>query len=517
MNFYFFIFFTLLSTIGNSQPKTHDRIGYVSQMSVFVESDLHLNDEIIYNPHDSIIWIKFPLLSPSIRMGTSFEAHTYSIIHRIDYLVGVKKISLQEVDYKIEGKGTVNTRWRKLKLNVNYNEKNQANYFIDTSLNEGQVLIISFKKPGGKVFQVFEFERRKNLPSVELFREVGDNDTTKGSLRSAIVKEKKYRDGFNELNDKLIQVDPSRYLELVFTNLSVNEDSSILYRLNTVHDSSAWQRTGHFTLLRNLKSNKTYFFKVKYVGSNSINEYVIKVSAHWYETILAITSFVAFALVVALSIFFIQMRVQWSNEKRKIEQVRYRLKAVQAQLNPHFIFNALSSIQSLVNNNDKQQANQYLARFSTVLRGALKNSEVIFIPLAEEVELLKDYLEIEQLRFQFSFNFAIDTAINLVDVEIPPMIFQPSIENAIKHGICGMGNKGVIDIQINKQAQGFLVTIFDNGHWQNKANGNGFGISLTKERIAVINEICNERQIQYKIDITENGTIAYFYFKNWFT
>ncbi len=354
------------------------------------------------------------------------------------------------------------------------------------------------------------------LPSIHLFREVGNNDTTKGSLRTAIVKEKKYSEGFNELDNETIMVAPNHYLELVFANQLVNKDSGILYKLSTGQDKGVWQRTGHFTLLRNLKSNQTYQLEVKYDGTDRVNKYVIKISAHWYQTPLAITGFGAFALIIILGVSFIQMRLKWKAEKRKIEQTRYKLKAVQAQLNPHFIFNALSSIQSLVNNDDKQKANQYLASFSTVLRGALKNSELIFIPLTEELGLLKDYLEIEQLRFRFSYSCSIDKAINPADVEIPPMIFQPSIENAIKHGIGGMGNKGIIDIQINKKDQGFDITIFDNGQWKNKMNGNGFGILLTKERIAGINELTKERQILYQIDAIENGTIVSFYFKNWF-
>jgi uncharacterized membrane-anchored protein YhcB (DUF1043 family) len=488
----------------------------VSQISIFVESDLHFNDEIVYHPKDNVIWIKLPVLSPTIRMGTSLNGHTYSIVHRIDNLVGLKKMSQEDVEYKIDGNNIANARWKSLKLDIDYNKKNSPNYFIDTSLKEGEVLRISFRKSSGKIFQVFEIERKKTFPSVQLFREVDDNDTTKGNLRSAIVKEKKFWQGFNEVEGKSIQIKPNKYLELIFTNQSINEDSSILYRLSTEKGVGVWQRTGHFTLLRNLKSNRTYLFDVKYDGTNRINKYEIKISSYWYQTSLAIISSAAVALIIALSIIFIRMRLKWKAEKRKIEHARYRLKALQSQLNPHFIFNALASIQSLVNNNDKQQANQYLAKFSTVLRGALKNSEVIFIPLAEELELLKDYLEIEQLRFHFSYNLTLDKAINPVDVDIPPMLTQPSIENAIKHGIGGIGNKGIIDIKIIKQDLGFKLIIFDNGQWQNKTNGNGFGISLTKQRIAVINEIDKERQIQYKIDITENSTTVCFNFNNWF-
>ncbi len=135
MKFYFFVFFTAISITGNSQPKVPDRIGYVSAISFFIESSLHCTDEIVYHPEEDIVWIKLPVLSSNVRMGFPLEGQTYSIIHRIDYLVALKQSSLQEAEYKIEGENASNAAWRKLKLNIDYDTAHPPNYFIDTLLS----------------------------------------------------------------------------------------------------------------------------------------------------------------------------------------------------------------------------------------------------------------------------------------------------------------------------------------------------------------------------------------------
>jgi len=96
------------------------------------------------------------------------------------------------------------------------------------------------------------------------------------------------------------------------------------------------------------------------------------------------------------------------------------------------------------------------------------------------------------------------------------MLFQPTIENAIKHGIGGKGVKGVIRIKITGQKNGFSVCIFDNGRWHNGPVNNGYGIGLTKDRIAAINEMNKERAIEYEINISAEGTDVCFKFNNWF-
>lgn len=498
--------------VGNSQPLSQNRIGYVSNFPFFVETDLYRANKITYYP-DSAVMIKLPVVSSRIRMGVFTQGITFSVVHTIDNTPTRSPVLLSVIDYKIQGNDISNTEWQRMSLN---DTGNSYKYFIDTSLQEGEKLNVSFKKPGGRIFQIIEIERETILPTIQLFRGVKSDDTTNKSLRMAIIKENKYLEGFIDLKEQSIQIEPTKSLELIFGNYSVNQDSSILYRLISEMDSGAWNRTGHFALLRNFKSNRRYVFEAKYYGSDAVSRYEIKIHPHWYQRSNTVIIFVASGLLLLLIISLIRSRTKWNKEKRKMEQFQYKLRSVQSQLNPHFVFNALNSIQSLVNNDKKQEANLYLTNFSNVLRGALRNSETVFIPLNEEIELLKNYLQLEQLRFQFEYNFKIDPLLNTGNIDIPPMLIQPSIENAIKHGINGKGKEGRIEISIFNKQEGFVISIFDSGKWQPASTEKGYGISLTKERILIINEVSKSREILYSTYIANNGTTVYFNFINWF-
>lgn len=511
LKFYLFVLFFLSCMVGTSQTVSQNRIGYVSNFPFFVETDLYRADKITYYP-DSPVLIKLPVVSSRIRLGFFSQGITFSVIHTIDNPQKRSPVLLSVIDFKIQGNDISKTEWQRMSLN---DTGNSYKYFIDTSLQEGEILNVSFKKPGGAIFQIIEIEREKILPFIQLFRGVSNNYTTKKSLRTAIVKEKKYLEEFNGLKEQAIQIEPAKCLELVFGNYSVNEDSSILYRLTSEKNSGAWQRTGHFALLRNFKSNRRYILEVKYNGSDAINRYEINILPHWYQTTEAKVTLIACLLLLILLSSLIRLRIKWNKEKRKMEQFQYKLRAIQSQLNPHFIFNALNSIQSLVNNDKKHEANQYLTNFSSVLRGTLRNSEAIFIPLAEEIELLNNYLQLEQLRFQFAYDFKIDPLLNTGNIDIPPMLIQPSIENAIRHGIKGRGNDGKIEISIVNKQDGFVISIFDSGKWLPATNKKGYGISLTKERILTINEANKSREILYSTDIADNGTTIHFHFVNW--
>ncbi len=510
--FHIFLLLFFCRETGNSQPVSQARIGYVSNYTFFVETDLYRADKITYYP-DSSVLINLPVVSSRIRLGFFSQGITFSVVHTIENPQKRSPVLLSVIDYKIQGNDIGNTEWQRMSLN---DTGNSYSYFIDTSLLEGEILKVSFKKPSGKIIQIIEIEREKILPFIQLFRGVSNNDTTRKSLRTAVVKEKEYFGGFNGLKEQAIQIEPANCLELVFGDFSVNEDSSILYRLTSEKDSGAWHRTGHFALLRNFSGNRRYILEVKYYGSDAINKYKINILPHWYQTTAAKVIIFACLLQFTLLISLIRLRIKWNKGKRRMEQFQYKLRAIQSQLNPHFIFNALNSIQSLVNNDKKHEANQYLTNFSSVLRGTLRNSEAIFIPLSEEIELLNNYFQLEQLRFQFAYDFRIDPLLNTGNIDIPPMLIQPSIENAIKHGIKGRGKDGKIEISIISKQDGYVISIFDNGKWLPATNEMGYGIALTKERILIINEAGKSREILYSTDIADNGTTIHFHFVNWF-
>jgi hypothetical protein len=193
---------------------------------------------------------------------------------------------------------------------------------------------------------------------------------------------------------------------------------------------------------------------------------------------------------------FVSIRVHKRRTARR-EAVRRlalerELKGIRAQLNPHFLFNAMGSIQNLVNSAQPEEANHYLSQFSSLMRQVLNHSQQEMIPLIDEIDLLNNYLELEALRHHFQWEIIIDPNIDVHNTEVPSMMLQPYVENAILHGMTGMGSEGKLNIKMDKLNQQILVTIEDNGLGIEKtlelqgtksAQNNGLGMKLTQERM----------------------------------
>jgi two-component sensor histidine kinase len=174
--------------------------------------------------------------------------------------------------------------------------------------------------------------------------------------------------------------------------------------------------------------------------------------------------------------------------KRQIQELE--IKAIRSQMNPHFIFNALNSIQSLINGRQYKEANIYLEKFSVLMRRVLNNSEKTFVSLSDELEAVSLYAELEKLRFDFVFDLSIEAGINSELIEIPGMIIQPLVENAILHGIAQKGAAGLLEIRISRAGIYLKVEVSDNGTgWREKEGRKpaGFGLKLVRERLHLLN------------------------------
>ncbi|WP_373398468.1 histidine kinase [Algoriphagus halophilus] len=164
------------------------------------------------------------------------------------------------------------------------------------------------------------------------------------------------------------------------------------------------------------------------------------------------------------------------------------LKAIRAQLNPHFLFNALSSIQNLVSQQKNEAANTYITKLSRLLREVLSASNSQFHELEQELNLIQLYLELEQLRFSFTSRIQISEQVSLHQL-VPVMLLQPYVENAVKHGVAGMGKNGVIQIDIQQKDQLLLIDILDNGPGLSKPTTGSSGLHLSEERIRNLNKL----------------------------
>ena len=155
-----------------------------------------------------------------------------------------------------------------------------------------------------------------------------------------------------------------------------------------------------------------------------------------------------------------------SMKQQKLANNLLALKSLRSQMNPHFIFNALNSVNGFIALNDERTANKYLSDFSQLMRAVLENSEEDFIPLQKEIELIELYTKLEHSRFKdkFEYDITIDEAIDVGSFKIPPMLLQPYIENAVWHGLRYKSEKGKLSINMTqKNTEELSITISDNG------------------------------------------------------
>jgi LytS/YehU family sensor histidine kinase len=192
-------------------------------------------------------------------------------------------------------------------------------------------------------------------------------------------------------------------------------------------------------------------------------------------------------------------------EKRKLK-VEYarrtldlKMRALQTQMNPHFLFNSLNSIKHFIITNKKEDASYFLSRLSQLLRKILDNSKQKDITLKEELEIMQLYIEVENIRLhqQIDFRINIADAVSTTQLKIPPIILQPFIENAIWHGLALKKGIKKISIEIKKESKAYLIYIADNGIGREKSailkkaklvEKESLGISLTKERLEAYTE-----------------------------
>lgn len=196
---------------------------------------------------------------------------------------------------------------------------------------------------------------------------------------------------------------------------------------------------------------------------NQLNETIIK-QQRW-------TIFLSFLVFVGiLSLFYIIYRQQRLREKNNLlksenQQLNMEQKLLQAQLNPHFIFNAIANLQGLIASGHKNESVRYLKSFSGLLRGILEQNRKDFIELEEEVTSLTNYIQLQQMRYAgaFDYKITVDEQLDVNEMLIPPMLIQPFVENAIEHGFRNINYKGLLTINFKVDGNCLVIEVDDNG------------------------------------------------------
>lgn len=224
-----------------------------------------------------------------------------------------------------------------------------------------------------------------------------------------------------------------------------------------------------------------------------------------------------FALIFGI-VFLIYNRNQLKkNLTLQKELAEYEQKALHLQMNPHFVFNCLGSISSFIVQNGTDSAIKYLAKFSKLMRLTLEYSKESLIPIDKEIESLRNYLELEQLRFNNKFNFTITKTLDVEDdVALPPLLLQPFVENAIIHGVIPNKDKGEIAISFSIQNDSLFCVIEDNGIGINQSKINkensvvahkSMAIDIIKKRLDRIATSTTKRSSIKIEEINENNVI----------
>lgn len=251
-----------------------------------------------------------------------------------------------------------------------------------------------------------------------------------------------------------------------------------------------------------------YTFKVKSCNNEGIwnvdpTTFSFEVKPPFYKTWWFTVGLILLISGIIITVFRIRLRQIKQKQKIEFEQQveisKAELKALRAQMNPHFVFNSLNSIQHYIINSKGEEAVKYLNKFAKLIRLILNNSEKTNVTINEDLDAVKLYLELERMRFdnKFSYEISIDEAIDPDYEEIPPMLIQPYLENAILHGINPKEGEGHISISVQLINQFIKISITDDGIGRErsialqgirtKSPHKSLGMKITKDRVQILN------------------------------
>lgn len=297
-------------------------------------------------------------------------------------------------------------------------------------------------------------------------------------------------------------------LELAFQAVTVVNAQKVRYAYRLLGHQEVWTETREpNALFTDLKGGE-YLFELKTGledgrwNEEDILKMPIVLPLSWYRT----SGFYIFSALFVLAIagFILRWRTQ-SIRAQSAREAEYQQKlaetemmALRAQMNPHFLFNCLNSIKFFIINNETDKASDYLGKFGRLIRLILQNSEETTITLDLELEALQLYVDLESLRFENKFQFILKVENNVSPemIEIPPLIIQPFVENAIWHGLMHAHRQGKLLINISMQNDELLCIIEDNGVGRAEAGRLGsksvmkkksMGLDITKNRLKLIN------------------------------
>lgn len=416
---------------------------------------------------------------------------------------------------------------------------NEAEEYFDNSLKlakkeNKQRAVLEKNKVADFYNQNREYEKEielrqetlKELNSMDKGATVDDEALTSQrqnyKIADAFVAQEKYKQAIPYLEksiaeadkkeDLIVQKDAVRKLSEIYRDIGEFDKATESYQRYVevvdelyIKKEQEISQAARFTKEITLKQNRIASLE----NDRKLNESRYKLAFENQELIernSQIQKWIIGSLIVIALLLFFAAYTQYKNVKQqKFANNILALKSLRSQMNPHFIFNALNSVNSFIAVNDERTANKYLTDFSLLMRSVLENSEEDFIPLEKEIELLELYVKLEHFRFKdkFDYKINIDENIKLNEFVIPPMLLQPYVENAVWHGLRYKTEKGLLEInfqQINSET--IKISIIDDGigrskskdfKTENQKKQKSKGMGNTQKRIAILNQMYKDK------------------------
>lgn len=501
----------LLMSCGTVSGQHKSTVAYLSSVPLVIRADSYFDslgaDHQLY------------LISPAVSVYLLPARLQIEADHYFNPDMPLSVEILKTVEYRAISGGTA-TGWSALPfIAAPVTEAPFAGMITSRILPEGDSLALEFRRAGTTdILQRTVIYRHTVTPALTSYRSKDHSDSIDNSIKSRKAKAKQL-EGFTCFAGKSLELDAGKHVDLLFEKQPVNKDSLMEYRMSPIDHpgDGKWKTTGRLLSMPQLMSNEEYDLEVRYQSQAVATHYTIRTLPHWYQKPLARILF-SIAVIYLVAILPYQLyRFKLNAERTKRLRAEQRLRNVQSQLNPHIIFNALNTIDSFVGKGENEKASEYLTHLSDIMRETVKNSKVVFISLAEDMAILDKYLRIEQLRFGFEVDFQVDATLDTNETDFPPMLLQPAVENAVKHGVSNLHEKGKITINYTRYESNLIVTITDNGKLNGSSPhpGTGKGLQYIHDWIGCLRNLNSAVSINFKITPTSTGTTVKFIFQNW--
>lgn len=360
-------------------------------------------------------------------------------------------------------------------------------------------------------------------------------ETKKKALKEDFVKKNSQEKvtQIQELADIYIKKDDKREAITLFKNayqISIDKGHTLearksvakldsLYKTSGNIDSSIQLYRDFLGRLPNLVKNDRSLTDAKILEETESKISQLEKEKELKDELIRKKNILNYGLLATLFLLLILIGfIIWTLKKVKIKSKKIALQSLRREMNPHFIFNSLNSVNQFISTNNELEANQYLTRFSKLMRGVMENSAEDFIPFHQELDLLQNYLSLEKTRFAdlFDFEIKVDDKLNQQNLLIPGMLIQPFLENAIWHGLRYRTEKGFLKVDFENNNQYLKITIEDNGigieeskkqKTAHQKNREGRGMKNTLERVRLLNDLYR-KNITCVVRDSKNGVLV---------